>query len=107
MGVDGPVYDLGAAPATAVASGDGLLDDAFAAAGGVVGHVMTGLLGDSGGADRGGLVGDVEELFMEQRLDHFDRQNSRTFSQRYFINDRLVDRRTMTSFFSWSKHPLV
>lgn len=28
----------------------------------------------------------VEELFVEQRLDHFDRQESRTFSQRYFIN---------------------
>lgn len=31
-------------------------------------------------------LGDVEELFMEQRLDHFDRQESRTFSQRYFVN---------------------
>ena len=30
----------------------------------------------------------VEELFMEQRLDHFDRQESRTFSQRYFINKK-------------------
>lgn len=28
----------------------------------------------------------VEELFMEQRLDHFDRQESRTFDQRYFVN---------------------
>lgn len=28
----------------------------------------------------------VEELFMEQRLDHFDRQETRTFDQRYFVN---------------------
>eukprot|EP00904_Undaria_pinnatifida_P007440 jgi/Undpi1/3826/HiC_scaffold_16.g07195.m1 len=28
----------------------------------------------------------VEILFMEQRLDHFDRQETRTFPQRYFIN---------------------
>lgn len=32
--------------------------------------------------------GSVKELFMDQRLDHFDRQDSRTFSQRYFINRR-------------------
>ncbi|CAN0439774.1 unnamed protein product, partial [Laminaria digitata] len=33
-------------------------------------------------------IDDVEELFMEQRLDHFDRQEARTFSQRYFINKK-------------------
>eukprot|EP00752_Nemacystus_decipiens_P009162 g8184.t1 len=31
---------------------------------------------------------DVKELFLEQRLDHFDRLDSRTFAQRYFINKR-------------------
>lgn len=31
---------------------------------------------------------DVEELFAEQRLDHFDRQETRTFSQRYFVNKK-------------------
>lgn len=30
----------------------------------------------------------VLERFMEQRLDHFDRQQSKTFNQRYFINKR-------------------
>lgn len=33
-------------------------------------------------------AGDVRELFLEQRLDHFDRQESRTFSQRYFVNKK-------------------
>ena len=28
----------------------------------------------------------VREMFLEQRLDHFDRQQSRMFKQRYFIN---------------------
>lgn len=36
-----------------------------------------------GGDDDG-----VKELFLEQRLDHFNRQDLRTFSQRYFINKR-------------------
>ena len=31
-------------------------------------------------------VDGVEILSMEQRLDHFDRQETRTFPQRYFIN---------------------
>lgn len=31
---------------------------------------------------------DVEELFMDQRLDHFDRQESRTFRQRYFVSKK-------------------
>lgn len=46
------------------------------------------------GATSAGLQSDdddgVEELFLEQRLDHFDRQDTRTFSQRYFINRRYV-----------------
>ncbi|CAM9336665.1 unnamed protein product, partial [Hapterophycus canaliculatus] len=88
MGVDGPVYDVGAATATAVNSDHGLFDHVVAAAGDFVGDVMTGVLGDGGVADQGGRDADVEELFMEQKLDHFDRQNSRTFYQRYFINDR-------------------
>ena len=28
----------------------------------------------------------IEIFFMEQRLDHFDRQETRTFPHRYFIN---------------------
>lgn len=31
---------------------------------------------------------DTREMFVEQRLDHFDRQQSKTFKQRYFINKR-------------------
>lgn len=50
-------------------------------------------LGSQGGGAAGaGRQNDdddgVKELFLEQRLDHFDRQDSRTFSQRYFINKR-------------------
>lgn len=35
-------------------------------------------------------VDDVDELFFEQRLDHFDRQELQTFRQRYFVNKRRV-----------------
>lgn len=31
---------------------------------------------------------DTQEMFVEQRLDHFDRQQSKTFKQRYFINKK-------------------
>lgn len=40
------------------------------------------------GRGSGNARNDVEELFVEQRLDHFDRQETRTFSQRYFVNKK-------------------
>lgn len=56
----------------------GSLADGLVSAGGLFHGVVSGSVGTD----------DVEEQFMEQRLDHFDRQESRTFSQRYFINKK-------------------
>ncbi|CBN78040.1 conserved unknown protein [Ectocarpus siliculosus] len=74
LGVDGPIRDdPGAAD-----SAEGLV----AAAASRLGALLDPLV------DNGIPRGDVEELFVEQRLDHFDRQNSRKFLQRYFINKK-------------------
>lgn len=66
--------------------------DSDASLAGLVGDLAFGLLGDGVAGAGDGSGDDVEELFVEQRLDHFNRQNSRTFSQRYFINRRYVRR---------------
>ncbi|CAM9772235.1 unnamed protein product [Ectocarpus sp. 4 AP-2014] len=73
LGVDGPVLDPGAADSAEVL---------VAAAASRLGALLDPLV------DNDIPRGDVEELFVEQRLDHFDRQNSRTFLQRYFINKK-------------------
>lgn len=69
----------------ALADNPGLLEPFSGLAGGRVDEdanlfVVGDLVGD------GVEEADVGELFVEQRLDHFDRQESRTFFQRYFIN---------------------
>ena len=69
--------------------GEAAATDAAAVVGSTGEHLGIGVRSTGGGV--GGLQtdeDDVKELFVEQRLDHFDRLNSRTFSQRYFINKR-------------------
>lgn len=60
----------------------GLVDAIASLADGLVsaGGLLHGAVGENAEADG------VEVLFMEQRLDHFDRQETRTFPQRYFVN---------------------
>lgn len=85
----GPIFGQpdDAEPAT---RGAGSVLDVDASVAGVVGDLVLGVLGDDVAevGDGGDKDKDVEERFMKQRLDHFNRQDSRTFSQRYFINRR-------------------
>lgn len=76
LGVDGPIHDPGAAD-----SAERLV---VAAAASRLGALVDLLVNNDNSIPRD----DVEELFMEQRLDHFDRQNSRMFLQRYFMNKK-------------------
>lgn len=45
---------------------------------------------NSHGGTGDGEENDVQELYMQQSLDHFRLQDDRTFSQRYFYTDRFV-----------------
>lgn len=65
------------------------VDDAATVVGRAGLYLEVGSLG-AGATGAGHRNDDVEEIFVEQPLDHFDRQNSRTFSQRYFINKRYI-----------------
>lgn len=90
----GPVfgqYPDDAEPTTISKGGGGGVLDSDASVAGVVGDLMWEVLGDGFEeveAEAGVGGGDVEELYMTQRLDHFNRQESRVFNQRYFVNRR-------------------
>ncbi|CAM9504375.1 unnamed protein product [Pylaiella littoralis] len=87
----GPVFGQPDAEPAAAATGAGGVLDGDASLG-VVADLVLGVLGDgvaeAGDGYGGDGAGDVEERFMDQRVDHFNRQESRTFPQRYFINRR-------------------
>lgn len=88
----GPVFGQPDAEPAAAATGAGGVLDGDASVVGVVADLVLGVLGDgvaeAGDGYGGDGEGDVEERFMDQRVDHFNRQESRTFPQRYFINRR-------------------